>query len=96
VEVGTPPQPGQVIISIATDESWVVIESGCPDIYGNNCNSSRGGIFDPGISTSWTNIGYFEFDLEQNLGFSGNGGYGYDTVQLGYSGSGGPKLSNQV
>jgi hypothetical protein len=47
-------------------------------------------------STSWTNISNFELDLELNLGYNGNGEYGYDTVQLGYPGSGGPKLTNQM
>jgi hypothetical protein len=73
VEVGTPPQPGRVIISTATDETWVIIGLGCPSFYGSNCNSSRGGVFDPASSTSWTNISNFELDLEQNLGYTGNG-----------------------
>ncbi|KAL8748476.1 MAG: hypothetical protein Q9184_007278, partial [Pyrenodesmia sp. 2 TL-2023] len=34
--------------------------------------------------------------LEENLGYSGNGRYGYDTVALGWEGSDGPSLEHQV
>jgi len=53
-------------------------------------------MFGVGNSTSWTDISFFELDLELNLGYSGNGQYGYDRVTLGYPNSGGPKLSKQI
>ena len=71
VDVGTPPQPSRVIISTAGDETWVVAPAGCPSNYGNNCPNNRGGEFWVGNSTSWTNIGLFELDLELNIGYTG-------------------------
>lgn len=35
-------------------------------------------------------------DLETNLGYSVNGDYGFDTVALGWQGSGGPSLDHQL
>jgi hypothetical protein len=96
VEVGTPAQSARVLISTASDETWVVINLGCPDNYGKNCAFNRGYIFDVDNSTSWTNISTFELDLELNLDYDGNGLFGHDVVSLGYPLSGGPQLSNQI
>lgn len=43
-----------------------------------------------------TTQGIFALALEENLGLSGNGLYGYDTVALSYPGSGTPSLNQQV
>lgn len=83
-------------MSTAGDETWVVLSPGCPSSYGSNCAFNRGGIFSVDNSTSWANIALYELDLELNLGYTGNGQYGYDTVTLGYPNSGGTSLSKQV
>ena len=38
----------------------------------------------------------FTLNLDTNLGYNDNGLYGYDTVQLGWMGSGGPSLDQQI
>ena len=43
-----------------------------------------------------TTQGIFALALEENLGLSGNGLYGYDSVALSYPGSGTPSLNQQV
>ncbi|TVY52547.1 Candidapepsin-8 [Lachnellula cervina] len=95
VEVGTPAQPARVMVSTAGNEIWVVVPQGCPDKYGSDCAKNRGGIFTVENSTTWTNIGLYTLELETNLGYTGNGQYGHETVSLGYPGSGGPSLDNQ-
>jgi hypothetical protein len=45
---------------------------------------------------NFTTEGIFSLGLEQNLDLIGNGLYGYDTVTLGYLGSGLPALNHQV
>jgi hypothetical protein len=45
---------------------------------------------------NFTSQGIFSLAVEQNLGFTGNGLYGYDTVALSYLGSGLPSLDHQV
>ena len=48
-------------------------------------------------STSWVDIGIFTLELEAGLGLKkGRGQFGRDTVELGYLGSGGPKLTRQI
>ncbi|TVY48337.1 Candidapepsin [Lachnellula occidentalis] len=95
VEIGTPAQPARVMVSTAGNEVWVVVPQGCPDKYGSNCAKDRGGIFTVDNSTTWTNIGLYTLELETNLGYTGNGQYGHETVALGYPGGGGSSLDNQ-
>ena len=45
---------------------------------------------------NFTSQGIFALALEQNLGLGGNGLYGYDTVALGYLGSGLHALDHQI
>jgi hypothetical protein len=71
VDVGTPPQPGRVIISTAGDETWLVTAAGCPPSYPEGCAEIRGEQFNPDNSTSWTNISLYTLALEENLGYSG-------------------------
>lgn len=47
-------------------------------------------------SSTWSDIGLFEFDLQTNLNYTGNGDFGFDSVSLGYPGGGGPSLTRQV
>lgn len=100
LQVGTPAQDVTVLISTAGYQTWAVVPAGCTSSDPPNCETSRGRFFQPNKSTSWTpnNVtskGIFELQLERNLGYSGNGQYGYDTVALGWQGSGGPTLNQQ-
>ena len=45
---------------------------------------------------NFTSQGIFSLALEQNLGLTGNGLYGYDTIVLSYLGSGLPSLGHQI
>ena len=98
VQVGTPAQVSRVIVSTAGYETWVVVDQGCPPEYGafRTCAFNRGNIFSVENTTSWVNIGLHELSLAQNLGYEGNGLFGYETVELGYPTSGGPRLQKQV
>ena len=101
LQVGTPAQDVKVIISTAGDQTWVVLHQGCTASDPANCGALRGGEFFPNQSTTWvlnngSSHGYFDLALKANLGYFGNGEYGYDTVTLGWQGSGGPSLQQQV
>lgn len=55
----------------------------------------------PGQSRTWkennaTANGTFTLALETSLGYSDNAEFGYDTVALGWQGSGGPSLDQQI
>lgn len=111
VQVGTPAQDVNVLISTAGYQTWAVAPQGCNSSDPTeppNCDKLRGGIFDRNQSTTWTpnNLtsgtsspnqrGMFTLALEENLGYSDIGQYGFDTVVLGWQGSGGPSLSHQI
>ncbi|KAK5705104.1 hypothetical protein LTR97_002219 [Elasticomyces elasticus] len=95
VDVGTPPQQFRVLPSTAGQETWLPNPQGCttanPDDPGycgylrgalpfNGANSS--GFFN-NESSSWDLIGLYTLDAQEaELGYTGNGLYGFDTVAL--------------
>lgn len=101
LQIGTPPQTVKVLISTAGYQTWVVLPQGCNSKDPLNCKTSRGGFFQPEQSRTWllndlSPNGTFSSHLESNLGYFSNAKYGYDTVTLGWRGSGGPSLQHQV
>ncbi|KAL8869945.1 MAG: hypothetical protein Q9174_003895 [Haloplaca sp. 1 TL-2023] len=82
---------------------WTVLQEGCIASDGTECAILRGGVFDVDKSATWVPVtaspngtDTFNMGLDKNLGYSTNGKYGYDTVALGWPGSGGPSLDHQV
>ena len=101
LQIGTPPQDVKVLVSTAAYQTWVVRPEGCIASDPPNCATSRGGEFIPSQSSTWNYNnasvnGTFTLELETNLDYSGNGDYGYDTVVLGFQGSDGPSLQQQI
>ena len=101
LQIGSPAQNVQVFPSTAGYQTWAVVPQGCTSSDPPNCATLRGGQFVPSQSSSWTqnNVttnGTFSLEIELNLGYSGNGLFGYDTVALGFQGSGGPSLDQQI
>ena len=61
------------------------------------CAQSRGELFDPSLSTTWSPLGNYSLEIEANLGYDTVASYGLDTVALGFSNdTGGPTLQGQV
>ena len=101
IEIGSPPQDVKVLISTAGYQTWAVVPQGCTVSDPSDCATSRGGQFIPSQSSTWkynnaSVNGTFTLGLETNLDYSGNGNYGYDTIVLGYQGSNGPSLQQQI
>lgn len=110
LQIGTPAQVVNVFISTAGYQTWAVAPQGCnasdPTVPAN-CDQLRGGIFNPNQSSTWNanslpqtssgnKTGGFTLGLEQNFGYQDVGLYGFDTVALGWQGSGGPSLDGQI
>ena len=95
IRVGTPAQDVRVFISTATEETWVVLPLGCAT-GDTPCPDARGQLFSPNASSTWSQQGYYQLDIERNLDVTGDGEYGNDTLGLGIQGSNGPTLKNQV
>ena len=101
LQIGTPPQDVKVFISTAGYQTLPVVPEGCTPTDPPGCDSLRGGVFIPSQSNTWvqnnkTANGTFTLALEENLGYTGNGEFGYDTVGLGWQGSDGPSLDQQI
>ena len=101
VQIGNPPQVIEVLISTASEQTWAILPQGCTDFDPPNCVELRGNQFNPNSSRTWTrnnvtSTGIFELSLESELGYTGDGAYGYDTVQLGWPGSNGSSLNHQI
>ncbi|KAL9622007.1 MAG: hypothetical protein Q9160_003669 [Pyrenula sp. 1 TL-2023] len=96
-QVGTPAQNVHLLISTSSSATVAVIAEGCQyDSSPSTCPDDRGKIFNPNTSSTWVGNDVYNLGLEENLGYSANGQYGKDTVILGWQGSGGPKLPDQV
>ncbi|KAF8862071.1 acid protease [Acephala macrosclerotiorum] len=102
VQIGNPPQSVKVLISTYSHQTWAIAEEGCQSGDPTDCNKLRGGLYNYSASSSWvpntanlTTLIY-GLGLESNLGYSGNGRYGFDDVTLGFQGSSGPSLKNQT
>ena len=101
LQVGTPAQDLDVLVSTAAFQTWVVLPQACTSSDPLDCSTLRGNEFLPNKSTTWvqnnqSTNGLFVTALENNLGYSANASFGYDTVVLGWQGSGGPSLSQQI
>jgi len=95
IQVGSLPTAVSVLVSTSETIDYVVVPEGCPPLN-STCVSDRGNLYDPSQSSTWHSIGWYNVEAEMNLGYSEKGEYGYDTVTLGYQGSGLPSLVNQT
>jgi hypothetical protein len=102
IEIGTPAQSVNVLVSTASYQTWGVDPEGCTSTDPSDCSTQRGRFFNYSSSTSWlpntANITttIYALELESDLGYTGKGRYGFDTITLGFPGSGGPSLENQT
>ena len=79
-------------------ETWVVLDAGCISTDPKSCPDDRGKTYNFSQSTTWKKQDFYELGVELNLGYNitNAGEYGFETLGLGYQGSGGPSLENQV
>lgn len=102
LRVGNPEQTVRVLISTASEATWVVLPGGCPPNTPGitsllTCSQSRGELFDTSGSNTWSALGNYSLGLELNLGYNDPATYGLDTVALGLSNATrGPILQGQV
>lgn len=96
-QIGTPAQNVHLLVSTSGSATVTVLANGCQyDTSPSTCPDDRGKIFNPNASSTWISNDIYNLGLEENLRYSANGQYGKDTVALGWQGSGGPTLPDQV
>lgn len=106
LSVGTPPQEFRVLVSTRGHETFVPLPEGCTADDPSNCASSRGAEifgssqntgFQTNKSSTWEEMAIYNLGLEDDLGVSANGLYGYDTLRLGGSSDNSAlQLSHQI
>jgi len=102
IRVGSAQQVARVLPATSWQEVWVVFnlsQVNCNTTAGvsSNCAESRGGFFSLAqSSTTWKDEGFFDLGLNNDLGYGGQGDYGFDTVGLGYTNTTGITLPHQV
>lgn len=83
----------------ASDQSttWLVLPEVCEHLSAEICEEARGGIFMRNTSASWKEYGQYELNtyLEREVGYDGDGLYGFDGLSLGWKGDAMPMLYNQ-
>ena len=94
LQVGTPRQNVRVLISTASQASWLVLPLGC-ERQPLNCPDHRGNLYFSNESTTWKETGNYRLGNEENLNLTNGAIWGNDTIGLGLQGSGGPTLDNQ-
>ena len=87
IDVGSPPQQVQVLVSTEVSSTWVVAPGGCGPSYPANCTGARGGAYDSTKSSTWNANALYTLNAETNLGnpYSASnqvGSYGYDTIMV--------------
>ncbi|KAF2733622.1 acid protease [Polyplosphaeria fusca] len=97
IQVGNHEQIVRVLPSTASTSTWVVFGEGCPDDAPSDCPDSRGKIFNPNNSLTWVPNSIFELGVEENLiTWPVNGAFGFDSLTLGWQGSGIPAVEHTV
>lgn len=84
----------RVFASTAGYNTWAIIPSGCPEYYGSKCKDERGFLYNKNDSLTYLPVSIFNTEIERNLGLDTNGFAGYETIELGWQGSGGPSLEH--
>jgi hypothetical protein len=84
----------RVFPSTAGYNTWVVNPQGCPDWLGNKCSDERGFLFNKNDSLTYLPESTYDTEIEKNLGLATSGYGGYETIELGWQGSGGPSIEH--
>ncbi|KAF2681582.1 acid protease [Lentithecium fluviatile CBS 122367] len=96
IQIGNKPQNIRVLPSTASTSTWAVYAEGCPSDAPSDCPDSRGGTFNPNNSLTRVPNSIFQLGVEENLDFQVFGDFGFDTVTLGWQGSGGPSVDHSI
>lgn len=87
-----------MLISSSGSSLWTVLSEGCLPQDPPNCPDLRGTTFNTSLSTSWDYQGLFQVPLapESALPYHGNSEVGIENITLGWQGSGGPTINDQI
>ncbi|KAF2198084.1 acid protease [Delitschia confertaspora ATCC 74209] len=98
IQVGSPPQQIHVLPASDQSSTWLVIPEGCNSSQDKECEENRGNTYKRDNSSTWQEYGGYELNtyLEKRINLTGDGLYGFDTLELGWVGDNMPKLPDQL
>jgi len=93
VSIGTPGQDFRLLASTKSGETYAIVPEGCIEgVDGTDCANLRGADvfqssqspgFQVNMSSSWSTLGQYSVDLEENLNYTAQGLFGFDKISLG-------------
>ncbi|KAF2031271.1 acid protease [Setomelanomma holmii] len=97
---GVNPQQLRVLPGSSQSSTLLVLPEACGSTTpeaGKTCADQRGGLYMRNESSSWDEFGQYKLDtfLESRVGVTGDGLYGFDDLDLGWTGDDLPTLNNQ-
>ncbi|KAL9095581.1 MAG: hypothetical protein Q9165_002013 [Trypethelium subeluteriae] len=93
---GTHPQNIRVFPATSLPYIDVVPTGGCVTGGPSDCADFRGNLFDSNQSLTWVPNSVYNLGIEDNLGLDSHANFGFDTVTLGWQGSGGPTTQHAI
>ncbi|KAL9080718.1 MAG: hypothetical protein Q9157_000605 [Trypethelium eluteriae] len=96
LQVGTHAQNIRVFPATSLPYVDVVPTAGCVTGGPSDCADFRGNLFDSNQSLTWVPNSVYNLGIEDNLGLDSNANFGFDTVTLGWQGSGGPTIQHAI
>ncbi|CZT24802.1 uncharacterized protein RCC_10530 [Ramularia collo-cygni] len=98
LQVGTAAQNVRAFIGTSAFSTITVGAGGCEPVeaFGESCSNDRGFLFLPNESLTWVPNSIFQLGIEINLGLDTSARSGFDTITLGWQGSGGPTVQHST
>ncbi|ORX94933.1 aspartic peptidase domain-containing protein [Clohesyomyces aquaticus] len=93
--IGNPPQAVKLLIATSGQETWAITPDACA-VTDSTCRNGRGYLFNISASTTWEKKGAYQLSDESNLGYVGNGSYGFDTILTGWEGQHGLTVNHSI
>lgn len=98
LQVGTAAQNIRAFVGTSAFSTITIGPNGCDPLsaFGDSCPDSRGGLFYANESLTYIKNSIFNLGININLGLDEAANAGFDTITLGWQGSGGPTVEHST
>ncbi|KAI9664901.1 MAG: hypothetical protein M1821_006349 [Bathelium mastoideum] len=96
LQVGNHPQQVRAFPATSLPFINVIPTYGCVTGGPSDCADFRGGLFSSNQSLTWVPDSIYNIGIDDNLGLDTTAHYGFDTVTIGWEGSGGPTTTHSI
>lgn len=98
LQIGTPAQNIRAFVGTSAFSTVAIGADGCEpvSVFGGSCADSRGALFLSNESLTYLKNSIFNLGFNVNLGLDEGANAGFDTITLGWQGSGGPTVEHST